>query len=73
MFVDDKRMHKFLKTIESLGLKSAHEEDAKRENANVDGDGPMGTMLHFGSTISKKKSGRNSKKRSVKASLFYYE
>ena len=46
-----KQQHKFVKAIESLGLKSATEENAKRENANVDGDGPMGTMLHFGSTI----------------------
>ena len=52
LFVDEKKMHKFLKTIESLGLKSAHEEDAKRENANVDGDTAMGTMLQYGSTVS---------------------
>ena len=49
----EKQQHKFVKAIESLGLKSASEENAKRENANVDGDGPMGTMLHFGSTVSK--------------------
>ena len=48
-----KQQHKFVKAIESLGLKTAKEENAKRENANVDGDGPMGTMLHFGSTISR--------------------
>ena len=48
-----KQQHKFVKAIESLGLKTAAETDAKRENANVDGDGPMGTMLHFGSTVSK--------------------
>ena len=53
MFVDDKRMHKFLKTIEGLGLKSAAEDDTKRENANVDGDTAMGTMLQYGSTVSK--------------------
>ena len=41
------------KILENLGLKSAHEEDAKRENANVDGDTAMGTMLQFGSTVSK--------------------
>ena len=41
LFVEEKKMHKFLKTLESLGLKSAHEEDAKRENANVDGDTAM--------------------------------
>ena len=53
LFFDEKKQHKFLKALESLGLKSAHEEDAKRENANVDGDTSMGTMLQYGSTISK--------------------
>ena len=53
MFFDDKRKHKFLKTLEGLGLKSAHEDDTKRENANVDGDTAMGTMLQYGSTVSK--------------------
>lgn len=53
LFFDEKKTHKFLKSIESLGLKSANEEDAKRENANVDGDTAMGTMLQYGSTISK--------------------
>ena len=48
-----KQQHKFVKAIESLGLKSSKEENSKRENANVDGDGPMGTMLHFGSTVSR--------------------
>ena len=33
----EKQQHKFVKAIESLGLKSAAEENAKRENANVDG------------------------------------
>ncbi len=50
---DDQENHKFVKAIESLGLKSASEDDAKRENANVDGDTAMGTMLQYGSTISK--------------------
>lgn len=53
LFSDEKKMHKFLKTLEGLGLKSAHEEDTKRENANVDGDTAMGTMLQYGSTVSK--------------------
>ena len=53
LFFDEKKTHKFLKSIEDLGLKSAKEEDAKRENANVDGDTAMGTMLQYGSTISK--------------------
>ena len=53
MFFEDKKRHKFLKTLEGLGLKTAHEEDLKRENANIDGDTAMGTMLQYGSTISK--------------------
>ena len=53
MFFDDQRRHKFLKTLEGLGLKTAHEEDLKRENANIDGDTAMGTMLQYGSTVSK--------------------
>ncbi len=52
-FMDDKKTHKFLKTLEGLGLKSASEDDTKRENANVDGDTAMGTMLQYGSTVSK--------------------
>ncbi len=47
------RQHKLMKSIESLSLKDAKEETAKRENANVDGDTAMGTMLQFGSTVSK--------------------
>ena len=53
MFSDEKKMHKFLKALEGLGLKSASEEDSKRENANVDGNSAMGTMLHYGSTVSR--------------------
>lgn len=53
IFFDEKKQHKFLKALENLGLKSAHEEDAKRENANIDGDTAMGTMLQYGSTVSK--------------------
>lgn len=53
LFSDEKKLHKFLKSIETLGLKSASEDSAKRENANVDGDTAMGTMLQYGSTISK--------------------
>ena len=49
----DKNMAKLQKKIEGLGLKSAYEEDSKRENANIDGNSAMGTMLQFGSTISR--------------------
>ncbi len=52
-FADEKKMHKFLKSLEGLGLKSASEENAKRENANIDGNSAMGTMLQYGSTVSK--------------------
>lgn len=53
LFSEEKKLHKFLKTIEGLGLKSSNEDDNKRENANVDGDTAMGTMLQYGSTVSK--------------------
>ena len=53
MFMYDKKVHKFLKTLEGLGLKSAAEDDTKRENANSDGDTGMGTMLQYGSTVSR--------------------
>ena len=52
-FFGDNKTHKFLKSLENLGLKSADEEDAKRENANIDGNSPMGTMLQYGATVSK--------------------
>ena len=52
-FRDDTTMAKLQKKIEGLGLKSANEEDSKRENANIDGNSAMGTMLQFGSTISR--------------------
>ena len=52
-FTEDKRSHKFLKTLEGLALKSAAEDDAKRENGNIDGNSAMGTMLQFGSNVSK--------------------
>ena len=53
LFFEDKKTHKFLKSLENLGLKSANDEDAKRENANIDGNSPMGTMLQYGATVSK--------------------
>ena len=45
--------HKLVKALEALSMKDAKEEDSKRDNANVDGDTAMGTMLQYGSTISK--------------------
>ena len=52
-FTENKRIHKFLKTLEGLALKTAAEDDAKRENGNIDGNSAMGTMLQFGSNVSK--------------------
>ncbi|MDR1253460.1 MAG: anaerobic ribonucleoside triphosphate reductase [Oscillospiraceae bacterium] len=40
---------KLMKIYESLTFKPAKENDIKRENANVDGDTAMGTMLKYGS------------------------
>ena len=40
---------KLMKVYEDLTFKSATENDVKRENANIDGDTAMGTMLKYGS------------------------
>jgi ribonucleoside-triphosphate reductase len=53
MFLSEPKQHKLLKAIEKLSLKDAHEDDSKRENANIDGNSSMGMMLQYGSTISK--------------------
>lgn len=53
MFLSEPKQHKLLKAIEKLSLKDAFENDSKRENANIDGNSSMGTMLQYGSTISK--------------------
>ena len=44
---------KLMKTFEDLTFKSAKDNDVKRENANIDGDTAMGTMLKYGSEGSK--------------------
>ena len=51
--VFQKRYHKLMKIIESLSLKTALEDDNKRDNANIDGNSAMGTMLQYGSNLSK--------------------
>lgn len=43
-----------MKTYEDLTFKSAIDNDVKRENANIDGDTAMGTMLKYGSEGAKK-------------------
>ena len=40
---------KLMKTYEELTFNSAIDSDIKRENANIDGDTAMGTMLKYGS------------------------
>lgn len=40
---------KLMKVYEDLTFKPAKENDVKRENANIDGDTAMGTMLKYGS------------------------
>ena len=40
---------KLMKLYEDLTFREAHENDVKRENANIDGDTAMGTMLKYGS------------------------
>lgn len=42
------------KTLYELVSVEANDSDLKRENANIDGNAPMGIMLQFGSEISKK-------------------
>lgn len=40
---------RLMKTYEDLTFKDAKDNDVKRENANIDGDTAMGTMLKYGS------------------------
>lgn len=40
---------KLMKTFEDLTFSAAKDSDIKRENANIDGDTAMGTMLKYGS------------------------
>lgn len=45
---------KLMKIYEGLTFKSAKDNDVKRENANIDGDTAMGTMLKYGSEGAKR-------------------
>lgn len=44
---------KLMKVYEDLTFKAAKDSDIKRENANIDGDTAMGTMLKYGSVGAK--------------------
>lgn len=46
----------YMSKIKSILGDSAKDNDIKRENANIDGDSAMGTMLQLGSTTSKEYS-----------------
>ena len=43
-----------MKEFKDITFKDAEEVDSKRENANIDGNTAMGTMLQYGTTSSKK-------------------
>lgn len=47
------RNTKLMRTLSDIVYSSAKESDVKRENANIDGDTAMGSMLKFGSESSK--------------------
>lgn len=52
-FIDEKKLHKFLKSLENLGLESSDEEDNKlKTNRNSTGNS-MEKLFQFGSTVSK--------------------
>lgn len=44
---------KFIKTVEKITFEESEKNNLKRENANVDGNSAMGTMLQYGNTLSK--------------------
>ena len=44
---------RLMKSIEQITFADADDADIKRENANIDGNTTMGTMLQYGSTVSK--------------------
>ena len=44
---------RLMKTLEDLTFREAKDSDIKRENANIDGDTAMGTMLKYGSESAK--------------------
>ncbi len=44
---------RLMRTLEDLTFKDARDNEIKRENANIDGDTAMGTMLKYGSESAK--------------------
>lgn len=50
---DEKEENKLMRQINEITFADATQADIKRENANVNGNTAMGTMLQYGSTVSK--------------------
>ena len=44
---------RLMKSIEEITFADSNDADIKRENANIDGNTAMGTMLQYGSAVSK--------------------
>ena len=44
---------RLMKSIEEITFSDSNDADIKRENANIDGNTAMGTMLQYGSAVSK--------------------
>ena len=44
---------RLMKSISDITFEDANNANIKRENANIDGNTAMGTMLHYGSAVSK--------------------
>ena len=44
---------RLMRAIEEITFHDANQSNLKRENANIDGNTAMGTMLQYGSTVSK--------------------
>ncbi len=47
------RKSRLMKTLEEITFQDAKDSDLKRENANVNADAPMGTMLKYGDEAAK--------------------
>lgn len=51
--IKNQELGQFLKEIEEISFNDAYDVDIKRENANIDGNTAMGTMLQYGSAVAK--------------------
>lgn len=51
-FIDEKKLHKFLKSLENLGLKPVNDESSKEDDNNTSNNS-MEKLFEFGSTVCK--------------------